>query len=146
MVSGEGKVWLRVWGIFLSIIVVYFPNLSLLMSLEPLKQFLCGGVASGYIMRSHKLYYEEPEIISWGARDYIMRSQRLYHEEPGIISWGARDYIVLKVILVFSLSLSQAEQLFPGLPPAPILSPSYHNDCNTLSKVKTYLVIRISWM
>ena len=63
------------------------------MSLEPLTQFLYGGGARDYIMRSQRLYHEEPGILSWGARDYIMRSQRL-------------------VILVFSLSLSQAEELW----------------------------------
>ena len=36
-------------------------------------------------------------------------SQILYHEEPDNIS-GARDYIMLKGTLVFSFSLSQAEQ------------------------------------
>ena len=67
--------------IFLSVRVVYLPNLSPLMSMsiEPLKQYLCGGGARDHIMRSQRLYHEEPEIIS-------MRSQRLYHEEPEIIS------------------------------------------------------------
>ena len=94
MVGGVWKVWVRGWGMVLSVRVVYLPNLSLLMSLEPLKPYLCGGGARKYIMRSQRLYHEEPEIISWGVRYYIMRIQRLYDEEPEIRSWGARYYIM----------------------------------------------------
>ena len=42
--------------------------------------------------------------------DNLEVTQKFVVEVPEIIWWGARDYMVCKVILVISLSLSQAEQ------------------------------------